>query len=40
MCANRQVTGVYLHQLAPNEYAAIGFDDFVLFARVTEQIGL
>jgi hypothetical protein len=26
--------------LAPNEYAAIGFDDFVLFTRVTKQIGL
>lgn len=25
---------------APNEYIAIGFDDFVLFARVTKKIAL
>ncbi len=30
----------YERLLAPNEYAAIGFDDFVLFTRVTKQIGL
>jgi hypothetical protein len=33
-------TAEYNRLAAPNPYDAIGFDDFVLFARVTKRIAL